>query len=93
MVDEPIAPGSSQLDVLMHRDALDHGKTEPGVFDLCHQRAEARPAPGVADRHIVQRAHDALDAGDLSNVGERDRVGRAEPAEARDHVWSSSSTS
>src|SRR5882762_10656808 len=93
IVDAPIAPGAPQLDVLVHRDALDHGKAKPGILDLSLERAEARAAPGVAHRHVVQRGHDARDSGDLSNMGERDRISGAEPAKARDHVRSSSSTS
>src|SRR5207253_2579355 len=92
-VDEPIAPGAAQLDVFVHGDALDDAQAESGVLDLSLERAEARPAPGVPHGHVVQRTHHARDAGDLSDVRERDRVGGAEPAEARDHGRRSASTS
>src|SRR3989442_2444694 len=92
-IDEPIAPGAPQLDILVHRDALDDGKAESGVLDLSLEGAEVRPAAGVAHRHVVQRADHARDTGDLSDVRERDRVGGTEPAKTRDHVWSSASTS
>src|SRR5207247_7953167 len=88
-----IAAAPAELDVLVHGDALDHGEPEPSVVDLRLERAEPLAAPGVADRQIVQGAHDRRHPGDLADVSERDRVRRAEPAKARDHARNSSSTS
>src|SRR5207247_11401617 len=74
-------------------DAPDHGELQSGRFDLLLESRQPRPRPGLAHGHVVQRAYGAGDAGDLSDGGERDRVRRAEPAKAGDHVRSSSSTS
>src|SRR3989442_10408612 len=77
----------------MHRDALHDSKAKSGVLHLVLERAEARAAPGIAHRDVVQSAHHTCHAGDLSDVGERDRIGGPEPAEARDHARSRSWTS
>src|SRR5436189_266395 len=86
----PMRAAPAEFDVLVHGNAFDYGEAEPGVFDLRLEGPEPLATPGIADRQVVQGAHDARHPGDLADVGERDRVGRAEPAKARDHARNSS---
>ena len=62
------------------------GELEAGVASIvAGEPIEPWPRPDVADRHVVEGADDAPDAGDLSDVGERDRVGGPEPPEGHVH--------
>ena len=85
LVEQAIARGTPELDVLVHRDALDDGELHSVAIDHLAEAFELGLRPRVADRHVVQRGDDAGDAGDLSDVRQRDRVVGPEPAEGHVH--------
>src|SRR5437899_7168509 len=92
-VDQPVARGPAQLDILMHGDALHDGEAQAGVLDLGLEGREPIAAPGLTDRHVVEGTDHAPHPGDLADVAEWDGVRRTEPAKGRDHEPSSSTTS
>ena len=69
----------------MNRNALDHRQIESRVSHLIDELRQTLERPHVADRDIVERAHDAGDAGNLPHVGEWDRIGRTKPAKRHFH--------
>src|SRR5437867_694067 len=83
--DQAVARRPSELDVFVDRNALDDRELEPCVRDVLLQAREPVLRPALADRHVVQRAHDALDAGNLADMRQRDRVRLPEPAEGHVH--------
>ncbi len=84
------------LDVLGHRQALDHGPVEAGGRVVC-TGDQALPCgdllrrPDRAGRQVVQRGDDACCTG-LPHVIDRHRVGWSEPAPAFLHSAKPSST-
>jgi hypothetical protein len=85
VVDQAIARGAAELDVLVHRDALDDRQPQPRGVDRARQPLQLLARPGRAHRHVVERAHHAAHARDLPHVRERDRVVGPEPAEGHLH--------
>src|SRR5205085_3696927 len=76
----------SGLDVLVHRDALDHRELEIGVVHRARQLVHEMRRPCIADPNVVQRAHDPRHARYLTDVAEGDRILRAEPTEGQEHA-------
>src|SRR5262249_30000543 len=85
VIDEAIRGWTSQLDVLVDRDALDDGQLETCVDDLGPQLIQPVSGPCFSNRHVVEGANDGLYAGDLSDVREADRGRRPEPPKGHFH--------
>lgn len=83
--DQAVAHGSPQLDVLMHRNAFDdlHLQLLPIAQRL--QAGNSVRVPDLSDQNIVDRCHNARHAGNLADIGERDAVLLAVPAECHFH--------
>ena len=81
ILDVPLARRLAELDVLVHRHALDHLEQKARVLDLLFQRRNALAAPHLADGHVVHGGDDRLHARDLPDVFKRNLIVAAVPAE------------
>ena len=68
-----VAVGTSVFDGLRHGQALHDAPSQPGSLDIFTQVANGLACPDFAERHIVQRGDNALDAY-LSQHRERDLI-------------------
>ena len=76
--------GPPRLDDIIHRQAFDHGPAKARRLDHRAARGDGVARPDRAVGNLVQRGHHLAGAG-LPDRGERDRVGRAEPAHRLRH--------
>src|SRR5881394_590295 len=91
--DQPVTRGAAELDVLVNGDALDDRELETRRVDLAAQPLEPFARPRGTDGNIVQGADHALDAGDLPDMRERDRIAGPEPTKRHVHWCTSRCTS
>src|SRR6266446_9120249 len=84
VVDEAVARGAADLDVLVDGNALDDRQRHAVLLDIFAQRRDAIQRPRLSHRNVEERTNDAAHSWYLSDVRERNRVARSEPAK-RDH--------
>lgn len=84
--------GASQLDIFMHRHALDAHEFQPGVFNPLAHSGNGVLRSNLADRDFKQRAHHTLHTRHLPDVLERDRVLFPIPSKTKFHHHTSGCT-
>ncbi len=84
--DQRIAARLAQLDVLMHRNGLDHLQHKPMRLDLGLQSQNAFHRPDLPHRHVINGRDDAMHAGNLADVLQGDGIAVAIPAEGHFHL-------
>lgn len=85
-LDRGLAAWGAELDDLGDGNRLGAREADAGVLDALARRHDGAGRSHHGSEHVVEGDHGADRAGDLANVGERDRVALAVPAGREVHV-------